>query len=80
MTKVNTSPKSSQLQTGWQSQNIGVISIDTNKHEDLNLVFANHGEEREIYRLTTIEMAEALQKDQELKVYFKQNTETPKGT
>ncbi len=39
------------------------LEIDTNKHEDLNLVFANHGEEDEIYPLTTIEIAEAQQKD-----------------
>ena len=32
---------------------------DTAKHEDWNLVFANHGEENEIYPLTTIEIAEA---------------------
>jgi hypothetical protein len=47
-------------------------------HEDLNLVFANHGEEDEIYPLTTIEIANAQQKDQELKVYYKQNAKTPK--
>ncbi len=35
---------------------------NTSKHEDLNLVFANHGEEDEIYPLTTIEIAEAQQK------------------
>ncbi len=39
------------------------LEIDTNKHEDLNTVFANHGEEDEIYPLTTIEIAEAQQKD-----------------
>jgi general stress protein 26 len=52
--------------------------IDTNKHEDLNLMFENHGEEDEIYLLTTIEIAKAQQKDQELKVYYKQNERTPK--
>ncbi len=52
--------------------------MDTNKHEDLNLVFANHGEEDEIYSLTTIEIAEAQLKDQELKAYYKQNAKTPK--
>jgi hypothetical protein len=46
------------------------LEIDTNKHEDLNLVFANHGEEDEIYPVPTIEIAKAQQKDQELKVYF----------
>ncbi len=29
---------------------------DTNKHEDLNLLFSNHGEEDEISPLTTIEI------------------------
>ncbi len=49
------------------------LEIDTNKHEDLNFVFATHGEEDEIYPLTTIEIeiAETQCKDQELKVYFK---------
>jgi hypothetical protein len=37
-------------------------------------VFANDGEEEEIYPLITIEIAEAQRKDQELKVYFKKNT------
>jgi hypothetical protein len=46
------------------------LDIDTNKHEDLNLVFANHGEEEEIYPLTTIEIKEAQRKDRELKVSF----------
>jgi hypothetical protein len=41
------------------------LEIDTNKYEDLNLVFANHGEEDEVYLLTTIEIAEAQCKDQE---------------
>jgi hypothetical protein len=40
-------------------------------------VFANHGEENEIYPLTTIEIAKVQQKDQELKVYYKQNAKTP---
>ncbi len=51
--------------------------IDTNKHEDLNFVFANHREEEEIYPLTTIEIVETQRKDQELMVYFKKNTPTP---
>jgi hypothetical protein len=54
------------------------LEIDTNKHEDYNFVFANHGEEDEIYPLTTIEIAEAQRKDQELKVYYKKNTKMPK--
>ncbi len=45
------------------------LEIDTNKHKDLNFAFANNGEEDEIYPLTTIEIAEAQRKDQELKAY-----------
>jgi hypothetical protein len=44
----------------------------------LNLRFSNHGEEDEIYSLTTIEIANAQQKDQEIKIYYKQNAKTPK--
>jgi hypothetical protein len=40
-------------------------------------VFAHHKEEEEIYPLTTIEIAEAQRKDQELKVYFKKNAKMP---
>jgi hypothetical protein len=36
------------------------LEIDTHKLEDLNFAFANHGEEEEIYPLTTIEIAEAM--------------------
>jgi hypothetical protein len=42
------------------------LEIDTNKHEKLNLVFANHGEEDELYPLATIEIAEA-QKNKNLR-------------
>jgi hypothetical protein len=42
------------------------LEIDTNKPKDLNFTFANHREEDKIYALTTIEIAEAQQKDQEL--------------
>ncbi len=35
------------------------LEVDTNKHEDLNPEFANHGEEDEIYSLTTIEIAKS---------------------
>jgi hypothetical protein len=41
-------------------------------------VFAYHGEEDEIYPLTTIEIAEAQLKDQEIKVYYKQNARMPR--
>jgi hypothetical protein len=54
------------------------LEIDTNKCEDLNFVFANHGEEDEIYPSTTIEITEAQCEDQELKVYFKKNAPKPK--
>ena len=43
------------------------LEIDTNKSKDLNFAFANHGEEDEIYPLTTIEIADAQRKDQELR-------------
>jgi hypothetical protein len=36
-------------------------------------VFAHHKEEDKIYVLTLTEIADAQQKDQELKVYFKKN-------
>ncbi len=39
------------------------LEIDTYKPKDLNFVFAYHGEEEEIYPLTTIEIAEAQSKD-----------------
>ena len=53
------------------------LEIDTNKHEDLNFVFSNHRKEDEIYPLTKIEIAKALKKDQELKIYYKKNAKTP---
>ncbi len=49
------------------------LEIDTYKPEDLNFAFPNHEEEEEMYPLTTIEIAEAQRKDQELKVYYKIN-------
>jgi hypothetical protein len=54
------------------------LNIDTNKLEDLNFAFENHGEEEEIYPFTTIEIAEVQRKDQELKVYCKKNSRIPK--
>jgi hypothetical protein len=54
------------------------LGIDTIKLEDSVFVFANHREEDEIYPLTTIEIAEAQRKDQELKVYYKKNARLPK--
>ncbi len=50
---------------------------DTNKHENLNIVFANHREEDKIYPLTIIEIAKAQNRDQNLKIYYKQNAKTP---
>jgi hypothetical protein len=52
--------------------------IDTNKHKDLNFLFANHGEEDEIYPLTTMAIAETPHKYWELKVYYKKNAIMPK--
>ncbi len=37
--------------------------MDTHKPKDLNIAFATHREEEEIYPLTTIEIAEAQCKD-----------------
>jgi hypothetical protein len=54
------------------------LNIDTHKPKDLNFAFAIHGEEEEIYPLTTIEIAEAQRKDQGLKVYYKKNARMPK--
>jgi hypothetical protein len=53
------------------------LGLYTGKHDDRNLVFAYHEEEDEIYPLTTIKIAEAQRKDQELKVYYKKNTQMP---
>jgi hypothetical protein len=47
------------------------LEIDTHKQEDLNFLFAHHGEVDEIYPLPTMKIAEAQHKDQELKVYYK---------
>jgi hypothetical protein len=54
------------------------LEIDTYKPKNLNFAFANHAEKEEIYPLTTIEIAEAQCKDQELKVYYKKNARMPK--
>jgi hypothetical protein len=40
-------------------------------------VFAHHKEEEEIHPLSTIAIAEAQPKDQEIKVYFKKKTKMP---
>jgi hypothetical protein len=54
------------------------LNIDTHKPKDFNFAFAIHGEEEEIYPLTTIEIAETQRKDQELKAYYKKNARMPK--
>ncbi len=53
------------------------LNLYTNKHDDWNLVFAHHKEEDKICPLTTLEIAEAQRKDQELKVHFKQIAKIP---
>ncbi len=51
----------------WCKQEIDTdkldIDLNTNKHDDWNLVFVHHEEEDKIYPLTTIEIAEAWCKD-----------------
>jgi hypothetical protein len=45
-------------------QNNGAnYEVNTNKHEDLNLMFANHGKEDGIHPLITVEIAKAQPKD-----------------
>jgi hypothetical protein len=73
MTRVKKrSSKHSQRQS-WMtvSKHWCNLEIDTIELEELNFPFKNHGEEDKIYPLTTIEIAEAQRKDQELKVFFK---------
>ncbi len=43
----------------------------------IGILFANHGEEDKIYPLTIIEIAKAQNRDQNLKIYYKQNAKTP---
>ncbi len=40
-------------------------------------MFANHGEEDEIYPLMIIEIAEAQKKDRNIKICYKRNAKTP---
>jgi hypothetical protein len=63
ITKVNKNSKCSQRQN-WMavSKHWCKPKVDTNKHEDLNLVFTNHREEDKIYPVTTIEIAKAQNK------------------
>ncbi len=59
----------------WCKLDIDSDNLDsyTNKHDDWNLVFAHHEEEKEVYPLTLTEIADAQRKDRELKAYFKKN-------
>jgi hypothetical protein len=79
VTKVKGNSRSVQRQN-WLAVSkhwCNVETDDTTKHEDLNLVFATHGEEDEFYPLTIIEIAVAQKKDRNIKIYYKQNAKTP---
>jgi hypothetical protein len=80
LTKVKRRSFNSSQRRSWMtvSKHWCNLEIDNTKLEDLNFAFANHGEEDEIYPLTTIEIAEAQRKDQELKVYYKKKARMPK--
>jgi hypothetical protein len=54
MTKIKSSKYSQRQNWMVVSKHWCQIEIDTNKYEDLNL-FANHGEEDEIYPVPTIQ-------------------------
>jgi hypothetical protein len=61
MTKVKGNSRSVQQQN-WLAVSkhwCNVESDNTAKHEDWNLMFANHGEEDKIYPLTILEIAKA---------------------
>jgi hypothetical protein len=54
--KVNKNSKAVRDKTGQQSQMQWCkLKVVTNKHEDFNLVFTNHGKEDGIYPLWTID-------------------------
>jgi hypothetical protein len=59
----------------WCELDIDSDNLDsyTNKQDDWNHLFAHHKEEDKIYPLILTEIADAQHKDQELKVYFKNN-------
>jgi hypothetical protein len=61
MTKVKSSKRSQRQNWMAVSKHWCKLEVDTNKHKDLNLVFANHGQEDEIYPLTIIEIAKTQQ-------------------
>jgi hypothetical protein len=78
MTKVKGNSRSVQRQT-WLAVSkhwCNVETDDTTRHEDLNLMFANHRKEDEIYPFTTIQIAEAKNRDRNLKIYYKRNATT----
>jgi hypothetical protein len=65
VTKVKGNSRSVQRQN-WLAVSkhwCNVETDDTTKHEDLILVFANNGDEDEVYPLTIIETAKAQKKD-----------------
>jgi hypothetical protein len=70
--------KAARDKTGWQSQIYWCkLKVVTNKHEDCNLVFTNHGKENGIYPLRTNlkkEIAKAQNKDQRSIVKTCKNT------
>ncbi len=79
VTKVKGNSRSVQRQN-WLAVSkhwCNVETDNTNKHEDWNLMLANHGEGEEIYPLTIIEIAKAQNRDQNLKIYYKGNAKTP---
>jgi hypothetical protein len=65
MTKVKKRSSKRSQRKSWMtvSKHWCNLEIDTNKPNDSNFAFANHGEEDEAYPLTTIEIAEAQCKD-----------------
>ncbi len=65
MTKVKGNSRSVQRQNLLRLSKhwCNVETDNTTKHEDLNLVFATHGEEDKVYPITIIEIAEAQKKD-----------------
>jgi hypothetical protein len=77
MTKVKGNSRSVQRQN-WLTFSKHWCNVETDDTtKDLNLVFATHGEEDEIYPITTIEITKTQKKDRNLKIYYKQNAKTP---
>jgi hypothetical protein len=67
MTKIDKNSKCSKRQN-WMTVSKHWCELEsdtnTNKYEDLDLMFANYGEEDGIQPLATIEIAKAQKKDQ----------------